>query len=313
MAYHHEPVLLAEVMSALKPQVGEWIIDGTLGGAGYTKEIARAVGKTGKVLALDLDDLALKNAATQLEDEGLSQVHLVKDNFRNLRDVVATEFGEEQKFDGLVLDLGLSSAQLDDQERGFSFQGDRPLDMAFGAGDSGAVKTTTIVNRYPLAKLAAIIADYGQEPRAYTFARRIVEARKKQPIRTTAQLLAATELDKYSTSKTNPATKLFQALRMETNQEIAALEEVLSASLSLLKAGGRLVIVSFHSGEDRIVKDFLKKESRDCLCPASAPACVCQHQANFQILTKKPIVAAEAELNRNPRARSAKLRAARHL
>lgn len=313
MTYRHEPVLLAEVMDALKPKEGEWIIDGTLGGAGYTKKIAQAVGVSGKVLALDLDPLALDNAAWQLKNEGISQVHLVQGNFRNLISIVTAEFGDKQQFDGLVLDLGLSSAQLDDNQRGFSFQGDRPLDMAFGGVGQSAVKTTTIVNRYPLAKLAAIIADYGQEPKAYTLARRIVEARKKQAISTTAQLLEVVGFNKHSTHKTHPATKLFQALRMETNQEVAALKEVLEAALLLLRPGGRLVIVSFHSGEDKIVKDFLKQESRDCLCPASAPVCVCEHKSAFQILTKKPIEASEEELNRNPRARSAKLRAARRL
>lgn len=310
MSYSHQAVLLEAVLSYLEPQTGQWFIDGTLGGAGYTEALAAAVGPSGQVLALDLDDLALENARQKISAAGLNNVSLVKGNFRNLITIAQSEFGQEQKWSGLVLDLGLSSAQLADQNRSFSFQGDRPLDMSFGGEETAAVKTTTIVNRYPLAKLAAVISEYGDEPQAWSLAKKIVRARKRTEIKTTAQLLEVTGLNRPSREKLHPATKLFQALRMETNQEKTALEEVLTASLELLAPGGKLVVVSFHSGEDRIVKEFIKRESRICICPPTAPACICNHQKQLTPLTKKPVIADLAENSRNPRARSAKLRAA---
>jgi len=310
MSYSHQAVLLETVLSYLEPQAGQWFIDGTLGGAGYTIALATAVGSSGRVLALDLDDLALENARQKFSALGLNNVSLIKGNFRNLINIAQSEFGPEQKWSGLVLDLGLSSAQIDDQDRGFSFQGNRPLDMSFGGEEFAAVKTTTIVNRYPLAKLAAIISEYGNEPQAWSLAKKIVRARKKTEIKTTAQLLEITGLNRPFRGKTHPATKLFQALRMETNQEKKALEEVLAASLKLLAPGGKLVVVSFHSGEDRIVKEFIRRESRTCICPPTAPVCICEHQKQFNLLTKKPVIADLAENSRNPRARSAKLRAA---
>ncbi len=310
MSYSHQAVLLEAALSFLNPQAGESFIDGTLGGAGYTLALAQAVGPTGQVLAVDLDDLALENARQKIAAAGLSNISLVKDNFRNLLNIVQAEFGVEKKWSGLVLDLGLSSAQLDDKNRSFSFKDDHPLDMAFGGAETAAVKTTTIVNRYPLAKLAAVISKYGDEPQAFTIAQKIVRARKNNKIKTTGQLLEITGLNQPTRTRLHPATKLFQALRMETNQELAALEEVLAASLELLAPGGRLVVVSFHSGEDRIVKEFIKRESQDCICPYAAPVCVCNHRQQFLPLTKKPVIADEAENSRNPRARSAKLRAA---
>ena len=310
MSYSHQAVLLEAVLSYLEPQTGQWFIDGTLGGAGYTEALAAAVGPSGRVLALDLDDLALENARRKISAAGLNNVSLVKGNFRNLLTIAQSEFGQEQKWSGLVLDLGLSSAQLADQNRSFSFKGDRPLDMSFGGEETAAVKTTTIVNHYPLAKLAAIISEYGGEPQAWSLAKKIVRARKKTEIKTTAQLLEITGLNRPSKGKLHPATKLFQALRMETNQEKAALEEVLTASLELLAPGGKLVVVSFHSGEDRLVKEFIKRESRTCICPPTAPVCICNHQKQLIPLTKKPVIADLAENSRNPRARSAKLRAA---
>lgn len=310
MSYSHQAVLLEAVLSYLKPQTGESFIDGTLGGAGYTLALAQAVGPSGRVLSVDLDDLALENARQKIAAAGLNNITLVKGNFRNLITIAQTEFGSEKKWSGLVLDLGLSSAQLDDKERSFSFQGDRPLDMAFGGEETAAIKTTTIVNRYPLAKLTAVISEYGDEPQAFSIAQKIVRARKRQEIKTTGQLLEITGLNRSTRGKIHPATKLFQALRMETNQEKAALEEVLAVSLELLAPGGRLVVVSFHSGEDRIVKEFIKKESQNCICPPTAPVCVCGHKKQFIPLTKKPVIADLAENSRNPRARSAKLRAA---
>jgi len=312
MKYQHTPVMLKEVLDGLAPKAGQIFIDGTLGGAGYTLALAKAVGPLGKVLAIDLDNLAILNAKERLAAVGFSNVILVQDNFRNLETIVAQNFSEGSQIDGIVLDLGLSSAQLDDESRGFSFQGDRPLDMAFNQEGYTAVATTTIINRYPLDRLTYIFREYGEEPKAYLVAKKIVEKRKKNWIRTTGELLdiISQVLKPNPKSRINPATKIFQALRMETNKELEALKEVLPAAINCLKPGGRIGVVSFHSGEDKIVKEFFKTESKDCICPPAAPACICHHRASLKIITKKPIPASEAESHENPRARSAKLRLA---
>jgi 16S rRNA (cytosine1402-N4)-methyltransferase len=312
MAYQHIPVMLAEIISMIKPQPGQIIVDCTLGGAGYTLALAKLVGPTGRILAIDLDEGALTNATDRLTAAGLNNVILIKDNFRNLKEIVKDNFPDNTKLDGVVMDLGLSSAQLDDERRGFSFKSDRPLDMAFSLDGQLAVATSTIVNRYSLTDLTKVLRDYGEEPKAYFIAKKIIEARKVKRIKTTADLLAIIQsvAKPNSRMRINPATKTFQALRMETNQELESLKIVLPAALEALKISGRLATVSFHSGEDRIVKDFFKTESRDCLCPPAAPVCVCGHQARLKILTKKPLIPTETESRDNPRARSAKLRAA---
>jgi 16S rRNA (cytosine1402-N4)-methyltransferase len=312
MDYQHIPVMLKEVLAGLNPKPGQKFIDCTLGGAGYTLALSKLVGESGKILAVDLDDLALANAKAIIKKEKIKNIVLVQDNFRNLQKIVAENFPKDFQFDGVVMDLGLSSVQLADETRGFSFQGDRPLDMAFSQEGHSAVATTTIVNRYPLDKLTYVFRVYGEEPKAYVLAKKIIERRKKNWIRTTGQLqeIIAEVIKPNPRIKINPATRVFQALRMETNYELDALKEVLPAALNVLKPGGRIAVVSFHSGEDRIVKDFFKTESQDCVCPPSVPVCICKHQATLKILTKKPIPATAAESNENPRARSAKFRLA---
>jgi len=315
MDYQHTPVMMKEVLAGLNPKSGQSFVDCTLGGAGYTLALSRLVGPTGKILALDLDDLALEHAREMMAAENIKNIILVQDNFRNLQKIVADNFPEDFKFDGVVLDLGLSSVQLADDTRGFSFQGDRPLDMAFNQEGHTAVATTTIVNRYPLDRLTYVFRVYGEEPKAYALAKKIIERRKGNWIRTTGQLLEIiSEVIKPNPRvKINPATRVFQALRMETNKELEALAEVLPAAKNILKSEGKIAVVSFHSGEDRIVKDYFKIESQDCICPPSVPLCVCGHQATLKILTKKPIPASEIESNLNPRARSAKLRLAQKI
>ncbi|MFZ2310012.1 MAG: 16S rRNA (cytosine(1402)-N(4))-methyltransferase RsmH [Patescibacteria group bacterium] len=315
MEYLHIPVMLKDVLDGVDAKPGQKFIDCTLGGAGYTLALSEKVGPTGLVVAVDLDDLAIANAKSKIEEQNISNIILVQDNFRNLQKIIDENCPEGTLFDGVVMDLGLSSVQLADETRGFSFQGDRPLDMAFNQDLHTAIATTTIINRYPLEKLTRIFREYGEEPKAYQLAKIIIEKRKGNWIKTTGQLLEAmsTVLKPNPKSRINPATKVFQALRMETNRELEALQEVLPIAFSLLKPGGKLAVVSFHSGEDRIVKEFFKKESRDCLCPASAPLCVCGHQATLKILSKKPIAASSDESNDNPRARSAKLRLAQKI
>lgn len=307
--------MLNEVLAGLNPQPGQVFVDCTLGGAGYTLALAKLVGPKGKIISIDLDDLALENAKSKIKLADVSNVVLFQDNFRNLQNIIDENFPADFKVDGVVMDLGLSSAQLDDDSRGFSFQGDRPLDMAFNQEGHTAIATTTIVNRYSLERLTSVFREYGEEPKAYLVAKKIVEKRKKNWIRTTGELLTIVSevLKPNPRSRINPATKIFQALRMETNKELDALREVLPAAANLLKSGGRLAVVSFHSGEDKIVKEFLKFESKDCICSSSVPVCVCHHKASLEILTKKPSPASDAESNLNPRARSAKLRLAQKI
>lgn len=315
MEYLHIPVMLKDVLEGVDAKPGQKFIDCTLGGAGYTLALSEKVGHTGLVVAVDLDDLAIANAKSKIEEHNIKNIILVQDNFRNLQKIIDDNCPEGTLFDGVVMDLGLSSVQLADETRGFSFQGDRPLDMAFNQDLHTAIATTTVVNRYPLERLTKIFREYGEEPKAYQLAKVIIEKRKGNWIKTTGQLLEviSTVLKPNPKSRINPATKVFQALRMETNRELEALQEVLPVAFNLLKTGGKLAVVSFHSGEDRIVKEFFKKEGRDCLCPASAPLCVCGHKATLKMLSKKPITASGDESNDNPRARSAKLRLAQKI
>ena len=292
MEYEHQPVMLKEVLDFLAVKKGGRYIDCTLGGAGYTSELAKRVGEKGEVMSLDLDQNAIDNARRKLTSENLNNVQLVLGNFKNLTALYQQNFNDSKGVDGIVLDLGLSSFQLADTKRGFSFQNDCPLDMAFGPEIE--ISTKQIVNHYPLLELTRIFRDYGEEKRAYYLAKAIVEARHKKPIETTQDLveIIVAHSPKRFHAKINPATKVFQALRIETNQELENLQTVLPAAVELLKPGGKLAVVSFHSGEDRIVKQFFK------------------NSPNLQILTKKPLVPKAEEVQINPRARSAKLRVA---
>lgn len=292
MEYQHIPVMLAEVLELLKLKPGGRYLDGTLGGAGYTLAIAKGIGPKGQVLSTDLDGNAIKNAELKIKEQGLKNINLVQGNFKNLKTIAAAVFGDQVKFDGIVFDLGLSSFQLEDIERGFSFKGERPLDMAFGPEIDNA--TVSIVNKYPLLELTRIFREYGEEKMAYQIAQAIVEARKLKNINTTAELVAIIEarIPFRFRRRIHPATRIFQALRMETNEELKNLMEALPQALALLEKNGRLVVVSFHSGEDRIVKRFLKDNPE------------------VTVITKRPLVPNDAEVEANPRARSAKLRAA---
>lgn len=287
--------MLSEVLEYLKPGPGQKFIDGTLGGAGYTLALAYAVGTKGKIISVDLDQLAIDNAQEKITQLKLKNIILVKDNFKNLITIVKDNFSKDQKFDGIVFDLGLSSAQLDDQNRGFSFKSSGPLNMAFGANYE--ISTEEIVNTYPLLELTRIFQDYGEERQAYRYAKAIVAARKIKRIKTVADLVSVIEqlFPPRFYHKIHPATKIFQALRIETNAELASLTEVLPSAVPLLKPKGKIVLISFHSGEDRIVKRFLKSRS------------------DLKVLTKRPLVPGDSEIINNPRARSAKLRVAQKI
>ena len=284
--------MLNEILEYLKPKLGQKYIDCTLGGAGYTVAIAKKVGDSGQVIGIDLDELAIKHAQEIISEQKLKNIILINDNFKNLKKEITGKFSKSEKFDGIVFDLGLSSAQLDDEARGFSFKGERPLDMSFGPVNEKS--TEEIINHYSLLELTKIFQEYGEEKHAYQIAKAIIKARQEKTIKTTGDLVSIIEKTipfRYR-SKIHPATRVFQALRMETNEELTSLLEVLPDALSLLKPKGRLVVVSFHSGEDRIVKRFFKGES------------------SVKILTKRPLIPSDSETEANPRARSAKLRVA---
>ena len=314
MEYQHTPVLLKEVLAILQPHKGQRFIDATLGSGGYTMALAQVVGPTGLIVSFDLDPLAITNAHHQLSQKNINNVLLINDNFTNLSQDLK-ERGINGPFNGLVLDLGLSSAQLMDINRGFSFVQDGPLDMAFGP--ASPYSTSEIVNHWTESELRRIIRDYGEEPWAGPLAKAITRYRRRQPITRTQELVAIVEQvlppSYIARSRHHPATKLFQALRIATNQELENLTSVLNQSLSLLCPHGRIVAVTFHSLEDRIVKHFFLRESKDCLCPPEFPVCRCGHHAQLKINYRHPLTASEAETAGNPRARSAKLRAASKL
>lgn len=298
MPYSHQSVMLEEILKYLQAKSGQIFVDCTLGGAGYTLALAQAVGPSGRIISFDLDQAALANAQEEISRQNLKNIILVQDNFKNLEKIVAVNFPSNHKFSGIVLDLGLSSNQLADETRGFSFQGTRPLNMAFGEDISRS--TAQIINNYSLLELTRIFREYGEEKRAYQIAKAIVAARRQQSFKTTADLVAIIEqaVPPRFYQKIHPATRIFQALRLETNDELASLAQVLPQAANRLAVNGRLVVVSFHSGEDRIVKRFFKDK---------------ELPFNWQIITKRPLTPTDQEISANPRARSAKLRVAQKL
>lgn len=303
----HTPALYHLVLSALNPRAGSRHIDGTLGAGGHAAGILRACDPDGQLLGIDRDPQALARAAETLRPFG-ARAHLRQGSFADLRGLAAA-LGWAA-VDGVLLDLGLSSLQLEDPQRGFSFRLDGPLDMRF---DPQAPTTAAqLVNELPPDDLADLLARFGEEPAARRVARAIVAAR---PLHSTRQLAAAVApAAARPRPGLHPATRTFQALRLVVNDELAALEQALPQALDLLAPGGRLVVISFHSLEDRIVKEFVREESRDCRCPPEAPACACGGgQARLRPLTRKPLRPAAAEIEANPRARSARLRAAERL
>lgn len=313
---YHIPAMLSEVLSFLSLGQGGLYLDCTLGGAGYTAAIAEALGKNGRVLALDADGLAISYAGQLLEKQNLQNVTIKQANFRHLGAQAEDWLGGPSRgqFAGVVFDLGLSSAQLNDRQRGISFQVGGPLKMLFGpADDSSAWEADEIVNSYSAAELERIFRDYGDERYARRIAAAIVERRSQKSfsettdlVETIAQAVPAT----YRRERIHFATRVFQALRIAVNDELGALREALPQALELLRPGGRLVLVSYHSLEDAIVKSFFREQSRTCVCSPEAMICTCDTEPKLQILTKKPIPPTAEEVSANPRARSAKLRAA---
>ena len=300
--------MLKQALEILNPRPGQNFIDCTLGGGGYAQEIAKKIAPGGKVLAIDLDEMAVDN----FKKLKLSNVILAHDNFKNLKEIVKKNFPEETQFDGIVFDLGLSTAQLDDGDRGFSFLSpNSPLRMNFGK--SIRQNAEEIINHWRVEDIASILRRYGEERFAYKIARAIGRRRETNKIKTAGQLvriILETIPKKFQAKKIHPATKTFQALRIAVNEELDSLAKVLPPAAGLLKAGGKLAVISYHSLEDRIVKQYFKSQSIDCLCPPEFPICRCDHRAKLKILTRKILAPAGEEVLNNPRARSAKLRVA---
>lgn len=318
MSEQHVPVLYEEVLALLQPRPGGLYIDGTLGAGGHTAGLLQASAPDGRVLAFDRDPQAIAFARQRLTQKfaDVGQRLIFINSSYSLMEQVAPQYGfgpgpdGEGRVDGILLDLGLSSRQLANPERGFSFRQEGPLDMRFDP----ALPTTAadLVNELPEAELADIFWRYGEERRSRHFARAVVQAR---PLQTTTQLAEtiAAAAGRQRHKRTHPATQIFQALRIAVNKELDELQQGLAAAISLLKPGGRLAVISFHSLEDRLVKHTFRDQSRECVCPPQQPICTCGARPVLRLVTRKAVKAGEAEVQANPRSRSARLRVAEKL
>ena len=298
----HIPVLIEETIGALDVQPGGRYIDCTLGGGGHAAVILERSSPGGQLLGIDADPEAIKIARARLEAHSGSTL-LINENFVNLQAICYKH--DFLPVHGILFDLGLSSMQLNGNGRGFSFQHGAPLDMRLNPNQE--LTAADIVNTYSESELAYLIRTYGEEGRSRRIARRIVQER---PIRTTLQLARTIEGVIGRRGRIHPATKTFQALRISVNQELEHLESVLRQAVSLLGFEGRLVVISYHSLEDRIVKQFMQREAKDCICPPSTPTCVCGHAASLRLVRKRVITPSPVEVQVNPRSHSARLRVA---
>jgi 16S rRNA (cytosine1402-N4)-methyltransferase len=305
----HQPVLYHEIIHALQPKSGGHYVDGTVGAGGHAFGILEASAPNGRLLGLDLDPQALELARKRLSSFR-ERITLVQASYTTLCWQLH-QLGW-LSVDGVILDLGVSSMQLDTPQRGFSFQHDDPLDMRFNPDNP--ISAAELVNQWTEDDLAKIIFQYGEESRARQIAHAIIQAR---PISSTYQLaeiivrsVSGAGVYRRRKSGIHPATRTFQALRIAVNQELQAVEQVLPEAASALRPGGRLAVISFHSLEDRLVKQYFRRESRDCLCPPRQPVCTCGHRAILREIYRHPIRPADDEIRENPRARSARLRVA---
>ncbi len=305
----HRPVLPAEVLDALRPHSGGTYVDCTLGAAGHAVAILDASAPDGRLLGIDADRDALALAAARLRPYG-ERARVAHANYRELDAVLAQTM--TPPVDGILMDLGVSSMQLDRPERGFSFQADGPLDMRLDQTQD--ISAAELVNTLPERELADVIFEYGEERFSRRVARAIVERRARSPFRTTGELAQAVSAAVHGRpGGIHPATRTFQALRISVNGELDGLREALPKAVDALKPGGRLAVISFHSLEDRIVKRQFAAASGRCVCPPGLPECRCGAHARLRVITRKPLVASEAEQRANPRSRSAKLRVAEKL
>ena len=318
MTYSHIPVLLQQAITFLNPQAGDQFVDATLGGGGYTKSLLEKVAPKGTVLAIDLDQAALDNAQANFEAEVKNKnLILVHGNFAQVDKFVEAhkEVYGFNAIDGIVADIGLSSYQLDQSARGITFQKKESLDMRFDLS-SPEPNAHFLVNEYSEQELTKIFSDYGEERESKRIARAIIHEREKKPLHYTTDLtdIIQAALPKPVQHKwADSARRIFQALRIAVNHELENLETFLPKALDLVKPGGTIVIVSFHSLEDRMVKQFFLEAAKGCICPKEFPICLCNQTPQAEILTKKPITAEADELTHNSRSNSAKLRALRKL
>lgn len=303
----HIPVLLQEVLEGIKASLGERFIDGTAGSGGYILKILE-INKKAKVLGIDLDQASLEKLKQTLVQRNLAQrCELRKGSFANLKQIA--EEAEIASVSGIILDLGFSSVQLEDPARGFSFQTEGPLDMRYDVSQQRTA--TEVVNKYSLSELIRVIKDYGEEKFSKKIAAAIVDGRKISPIAGTSTLgsIIVRAIPANVRHKAQDSVRrVFQAIRIEVNQELNNLRSALPQALDILEKNGRLAVISFHSLEDRIVKNFFREASRGCICPPDFPQCVCNKESLAREITRKPITASLEEMSVNPRSKPAKLR-----
>lgn len=305
-AYAHRPVLLEECIEALHIKPDGVYIDGTLGRGGHSEQIARRLSDRGRLICIDRDSQALEEAGVRLAP-WKDRITFLHGNFGDL-DALLEQAGVPGA-DGMLFDLGVSSPQLDDPDRGFSYMHDAPLDMRMDREDS--LTAWTVVNQWPREELRRVLSQYGEERYAGPIAAAIERAREKAPIETTLELVEVIRSAMPASAlreKQHPAKRSFQAIRIAVNDELNSVSRVMEAAIPRLNPGGRLAVITFHSLEDRIVKNAMTEAAKGCTCPPNFPVCVCGKKPKVKILTRKPVVSGEEELERNPRARSAKLR-----
>lgn len=314
--YRHTPVLLAECLEYSHLKTQHTFVDATLGGAGHSVEAAKLLGPDGTLIGIDQDDVAQAAARERLmalPDDIRPNIELLRGNFGDMDELLLE--AEVPGVDAFLFDLGVSSVQIDTPSRGFSFKEDGPLDMRMNPGNN-TLNAAEIVNTYNAADLARVIRSYSDEKWASRIADFIVQARKERRIETSSQLVEIIKAAIPASARRaggHPAKRTFQALRIEVNSELAVLRSGLEAAVRWLNPGGRLVVISYHSLEDRIVKDTFSSYIRRCTCPPDLPVCVCGNKPILELVTRKPVLPTEEEVERNPRARSAKLRVAEKL
>ena len=306
MEFKHKSVLLQETIDNLNIRPDGIYVDGTLGGGGHSYEIASRLSSKGRLIGIDQDEAAIAAAGERLKPFA-DRVTIVRNNYCNM-DMVLKDLGIE-RVDGILLDLGVSSYQLDTAERGFTYKTDAPLDMRMDRRQQMTAKD--ILNEYSEMELYRIIRDYGEDKFAKNIAKHIVQARQKAPIETTGQLIEVIKAaipKKVRATGGHPAKKTFQAIRIELNHELDVLKNNLEDMIDLLNDEGRIAIITFHSLEDRIVKNIFRTSERPCICPPEFPVCVCGRVSKGKVITRKPIVPGKEELEENSRSKSAKLR-----
>ena len=298
--FDHVPVLRDEAIEALNVKPDGVYFDGTAGGGGHSYEIARRLSDKGRLIAVDQDPEAIAAVSERLAGfENITEIH--RDNFSDIKNILGG-----RRIDGMLLDLGVSSHQLDSAERGFSYMKDAPLDMRMDPRDR--ISAREVVNEYTKEELIRVLRDWGEERFAGRIASYIEKERAREPIETTGQLAELVKRAVPAKGEAHPEKRTFQAIRIEVNRELDVIEPTLDAALDCMNPGGRIAVITFHSLEDRIVKQFFAAAAKGCTCPPDIPVCVCGKKPRGIVITRKPILPDEAECERNPRAKSAKLR-----